>query len=644
MPFVAVCAIEPDPEPLQHCLRSLNTEGAEPVLVIGDHDRERSTAEDVAESVRIPVVAVHGQGIAALHNAALAMCPADVLALLDDDVVVARGWFAALTAAWERALADVAAIGGPLRLRVVGATPRWWRTESEAAFAAHDYGEAALTLDPKRETMHGGNVSFRCDALRGAEGFWPAYARGETRDWCSDEHAAQHTLGALGWKSLYEPQAIAYRQVHGDRVSYHQVLARRFRSAGRAAVLDVEGARADALGRAYASAVQFAAAPLRTGEQRRLMESSVELAASLGSLLAPMIGTRDFRPTGSTEFRPFVPVRRTARLRDRAKRRLAPLVRRDCPVVLLYHRVHPAATSGAERVSPRHFEEHLMVLRARADVVSVAAIVDSLRRRRLQSRTVAITFDDGYLDILTYVAPLLRALAVPATVFVATGHVESREPFFWNEIDALLSNSDSEPPAPLLELMLGGHRHAWPTNTAHGRAITRRILRRRLQAVAQEERARTMDKLRRWAGHAPDRTTALSESRPLSVGQLAELARIPGVDIGSHTVHHLSLGFQSAHVRMLELARAREQLDAWVGICNQQGLAYPFGIGGVDFDDDTKRLAAECGYAYAMSNDPGAVTHSSDTYALPRVAVPDVDGPSFARWLDRVTRAPAPAR
>lgn len=111
-------------------------------------------------------------------------------------------------------------------------------------------------------------------------------------------------------------------------------------------------------------------------------------------------------------------------------------------VVLLYHHVAkdtPAITS----VSPTQFASHLDYLadngfniwpltRAVAAMESGEAIPD---------RTVCITFDDAYRDILTNAAPMLKERGWPFTVFVATKAVDESHGGImgWEELRELQS-------------------------------------------------------------------------------------------------------------------------------------------------------------------------------------------------------------
>jgi peptidoglycan/xylan/chitin deacetylase (PgdA/CDA1 family) len=51
------------------------------------------------------------------------------------------------------------------------------------------------------------------------------------------------------------------------------------------------------------------------------------------------------------------------------------------------------------------------------------------------SRTLAVTFDDGYRSVLTHALPVLERLGIPGTVFVPTDFVGADAPMSWPGID-----------------------------------------------------------------------------------------------------------------------------------------------------------------------------------------------------------------
>jgi len=100
-------------------------------------------------------------------------------------------------------------------------------------------------------------------------------------------------------------------------------------------------------------------------------------------------------------------------------------------LVLMYHRVLPASDPryAAEQpgmvVTPQTFHLHLDVLSAAFRIVRLGDWIDD--RLPAHGPYCAITFDDGWHDNHEHAWPLLRAAAVPATVFlvsdlIGTGH------------------------------------------------------------------------------------------------------------------------------------------------------------------------------------------------------------------------------
>ncbi len=101
-------------------------------------------------------------------------------------------------------------------------------------------------------------------------------------------------------------------------------------------------------------------------------------------------------------------------------------------VVLLYHRVHraEATSSSAVDLPLGLFVDQMEELADSGRVVSlddaVASLASGHRPRRPE---LAITFDDGTGDFAELAVPVLHRLGLPATLYLATGPVDSGRPF-----------------------------------------------------------------------------------------------------------------------------------------------------------------------------------------------------------------------
>jgi peptidoglycan/xylan/chitin deacetylase (PgdA/CDA1 family) len=100
--------------------------------------------------------------------------------------------------------------------------------------------------------------------------------------------------------------------------------------------------------------------------------------------------------------------------------------------ILFYHRVSDDRDELAVR--PRAFREQMDYLASEGyrvlDVVAAAALLDA---GEPAPRTVALSFDDGYLDVAEEAFPVLSRHGFRATVFVAPAVTDGRVLFTWYE-------------------------------------------------------------------------------------------------------------------------------------------------------------------------------------------------------------------
>jgi peptidoglycan/xylan/chitin deacetylase (PgdA/CDA1 family) len=98
--------------------------------------------------------------------------------------------------------------------------------------------------------------------------------------------------------------------------------------------------------------------------------------------------------------------------------------------ILFYHRVSDDHDDLA--VTPKRFREHMAYLaREGYRVVDVASAAELLASGALPPRLIALSFDDGYLDVAENALPVLAELGFRATVFVVTGALDGTATFGW---------------------------------------------------------------------------------------------------------------------------------------------------------------------------------------------------------------------
>ncbi len=298
-------------------------------------------------------------------------------------------------------------------------------------------------------------------------------------------------------------------------------------------------------------------------------------------------------------------------------------------LILGYHRVAEAGASAYGLcVSPANFAEQIEVLHRHCRPVSVLGLAEGLDDGSLPPRAVAVTFDDGYADVLDKARPWLERYGVPATVFVVTGRLGHK--FWWDELaDALMG---SKPPKEHLHLRVGGETVVWelddPSVGQDGppedRSRLASDLYRRLLPLAPEEQCRVLSQIQAWAG---DSSVAPETGRSLTSAEVQQLAG-DLVDIGAHTVTHPLLAAQPTALQRSEIRDSKSALEA---LLDRPiiGFSYPNG----STSPTTRALVREAGFSYACGSQPDVARRSSHRYQLPRFWVPDFDGEAFGRWL-----------
>ncbi len=327
-------------------------------------------------------------------------------------------------------------------------------------------------------------------------------------------------------------------------------------------------------------------------------------------------------------------------MRGRARRAARWLVRaagppvRNGAVALLYHRATRADVDPWRlAVDPEHLGEHLEILARCTRPTTASGLRAAIDRGRVLPRTVVVTFDDGYADLASEVAPRLERAGVPATVFVVSRAVDRDREFWWDGLERALLGPAI--PAGPLRLTIGGRVHEWSPSQLGGvpaRAGLHRDIWTTLRARPPEERDALVEEVLGWAGLRPE---PRATHRTLSSGELGRLAGDGLVEIGAHTANHPWLAGLDPERQRREIERGRSELEERVG-GPVDTFAYPHG-GPDDVGPTAVDLVRRAGFRSAFLAGPGRLRPRRDVHTLPRLFVEDMDGDAFGRLLWRHT-------
>ncbi len=94
-------------------------------------------------------------------------------------------------------------------------------------------------------------------------------------------------------------------------------------------------------------------------------------------------------------------------------------------IILTYHAINEV----------ENFEDQINhLVHNNYNILSLSDFIDGYANRKLKSKDVLITFDDGDYSVLKYAFPILTKYSCPAALFVITSLIDTKYPYWWDEI------------------------------------------------------------------------------------------------------------------------------------------------------------------------------------------------------------------
>ena len=300
---------------------------------------------------------------------------------------------------------------------------------------------------------------------------------------------------------------------------------------------------------------------------------------------------------------------------------------RNGSIALVYHRAaHDDVDPWRLAVSPEHLSEHLEILAEHTRPVHASALHSAREKGSIPRRTTVLTFDDGYADLATEIAPRLERAGVPATVYVVSGAVDRDREFWWDALARALLGPDGG--RGILDLAIGDRKERWDVGSTTQRSALHRDLWARIRTRPPAERDELAEQVLAWAGLPRE---ARPSHRTVTSAQLQDLASHPLVELGAHTANHAWLAGLAAADQAREIEQGRSELEAAVSQ-PIRSFAYPHG-GWSDVGPTALAAARAAGFDTAFLATPGRLVTRGDPHRLPRVFVEDMDGEGFAALL-----------
>lgn len=208
-----------------------------------------------------------------------------------------------------------------------------------------------------------------------------------------------------------------------------------------------------------------------------------------------------------------------------------------------------------------------------------------------QEKRVLITADDGDLSFYQHVFPLLQEYKLPAVLFIITGLIDTKIPFWWDELHYLLGAEKGE--------KMVWEVKNWPNH-------------KRLEYLQQ---------LRNSSGKPP------LEQQQLTTSQLLEMQEA-GITIANHSHTHPMFD-QCTEEELRQEFRNAQKFFEERGLRGYKLFAYPNG----NHSAFTEKIAKEEGIKYAFLFDHKLPARQFNPYRISRLSVTDQTSTNKLRFI-----------
>ncbi|RJP28123.1 MAG: polysaccharide deacetylase family protein [Candidatus Omnitrophota bacterium] len=267
--------------------------------------------------------------------------------------------------------------------------------------------------------------------------------------------------------------------------------------------------------------------------------------------------------------------------------------------VLCYHGVKQAGKKKARfffsalHVKEEELDAHCRLISEFCNPISLDDWRDAVnKKKKLPSRPVLFTFDDGYRNVFTLAKPILMKYHIPAVFFVSTYPVKNNSYLWFDALASVLGEKKitelkDMKPASLMELY---HK-------------------------------------------SPFKTELLDSHACMTPGQIKELSSIQGFELGCHTSRHIILSKASREEQAEEIKEAKLMLEEWVQK-KVRAFAYPNGRPQLDYTEESVSILKEQDFDFGFTTKSGFAGIYGDTMEEPRFIM--LEGVSEAELAHRL--------
>ena len=278
-------------------------------------------------------------------------------------------------------------------------------------------------------------------------------------------------------------------------------------------------------------------------------------------------------------------------------RRLAPV---PTVSILTYHHLADHDPSYAydpdvADATPAQFRWQMEALARHCTPIGIDELLRAIDGGPLPKNPVMVTFDDGYLSCHDVALPILRAVGIRATFFIATSYVAERRLYWWERVALLVAQGKRA----------GTVTYPTTLELAPRDPATRKTINDLIKSAKHLDVDRFLDEVAVALGVPWSREIEAEYASGLIMtwDHVRALSRA-GMDIESHSRSHRVLQTLDAAGLESELAGSRADLEVQLGR-PIRAIAYPVGRRLGHGTERIRTAITGAGYRIGLSNASG---------------------------------------
>ncbi|EGG99865.1 hypothetical protein imdm_557 [gamma proteobacterium IMCC2047] len=271
--------------------------------------------------------------------------------------------------------------------------------------------------------------------------------------------------------------------------------------------------------------------------------------------------------------------------------------------ILMYHRVMPEPDPLRPwEIDQQQFRKHMQWISGIFNVIPLTEAVAQLKNGTLKRRSLAITFDDGYLDNATHALPVLQESDFHATFFCTSAWLGGGQ--MWNDkvIESIrLWEGDT---LTIDELDL----YDLPLASIAEKNKAIASILPKLKYLPTAERQIIAERLESQVSELPQLMMRAEQIKQLHAA---------GMEIGGHTHSHPIIAQLDDQSLQNELTTNKQMLETIIG--EEISLfAYPNGKPDIDYLKNQIGIIKQTGYKAAVTTQTAIAAKGTSDYELPR--------------------------